>query len=88
MQGTLRRALARDKAVKDELVKGILANKRNSFAETQLRAMELEDLKKLAELSRTPVANYEGQAGGPEPEDEENAPPMAAVFNLDERKTA
>jgi len=47
---------------KDVLVKELLANTRNGFEETELRAMEISRLEKLAKLGDLP--SYQGRQGG------------------------
>lgn len=79
IQSVLSRAIARDRAEKDELVKAILANKRNKFAETVLRAKDLDELEALAALGEV-APDYSGRAGGPAPVDDDAVPPMPKVF--------
>lgn len=62
LQAVLTRALSRDRAIKDDVIRKIMANKRNKFSECQLKAKGLDELEAIAELA-APVVNYEGRAG-------------------------
>jgi hypothetical protein len=78
MQEVLNRSIARDAAVKDTLVKALLANDRNKFAEGKLRSMTIEDLEGMTELANVQV-DYTGQAPGVqalEDDDKIEAPPQ------------
>lgn len=87
IQSVLHRAVDRDRAVKDDLVKALLANERNSFSEEQLKAKEIGELESLIELGRVEV-DYSGRTGGPTSNiDEDKVPAMPAVFDL-EKKSA
>jgi hypothetical protein len=51
---------------KDELVKGIMDNKRNKFTEDQLRSKSMDELTTLAELAQVEV-DFSPKIGGPTP---------------------
>lgn len=81
IQGTLRRAVEADKARKDALVSGLLANSRNTFTEVQLRAKDIDELTALSSLAAVTI-DYAPQ-GGPAPQANESAnqaPPMPQAF--------
>lgn len=81
LQSTLKRAVERDQAVKDELVKALLANERNKFTEEELNKKDIGELQNLAELARVEV-NFELQSGGPSSsnKDDDKIPDMPLVF--------
>ncbi len=84
IQAVLNRSVARDAAVKETLVKGILANKRNKFSEERLNTMSIDDLEGLAELANVEV-DYTGQAPGVNTEvDDGSIPPAPSIWNLDD----
>jgi hypothetical protein len=62
MQDVLQEGLRMHRAEKDKIVKELVANKRCSFTEKELKAMEVAQLRKLAALGNLP--SYEGQGGG------------------------
>jgi len=64
IQETLSRAVARDEAVKDALVKAVIANARNQFTEEQLRAKTIGELEQITALAAVEV-DFSGQTGGP-----------------------
>lgn len=83
VQTVLNRAIARDAEIKTNLVKGILANKRNKFTEEKLNTMSIDDLEGLAELASVEV-DYSGQSGGVETHADDNEIPDAPlVWNMD-----
>jgi len=87
LQGVLNRAIARDRSIKDDLVKALMANDRNSFSEEELKAKEIDELENLVELGRIEV-DFSGRIGGPDTNvDEDKAPDMIPVFDL-EKKSA
>lgn len=61
---TLQRSVARDKEVKADLVKELLANKRCPFTQEQLAAKPISELEALAKLADVKV-DYSGRSGGP-----------------------
>ncbi len=68
---------------KDNLVKGILANKRCKFSEEKLNTMSIETLEDLAALANVEV-DYAGQAPGVNTElDDGSIPPAPSIWNLD-----
>lgn len=82
IQSTLNRALKRDQATKNALVKALMANDRNKFTEEQLKAKEIGELENLTELANVEV-DFSAQTGGPTArEDETEAPEMPATFDL------
>lgn len=81
MQGTLRRAVARDRQIKSKLVSELKANSRCKFSEQDLNGMELEQLQKLATLAQVEV-DYSGR-DVTEPKvnaDDGAVPAMPALF--------
>jgi len=74
----LSRSLKRDREVKAEVIKGLIANKRNKFTEDQLKAKGLDELEALASLAQVEV-DYTGKGGPPVDnvtEGSSEAPPM------------
>ncbi len=83
VQTVLNRAIARDAEVKANLVKGIVANKRNKFSEEELNSMSIEHLEGIAELANVAV-DYSGKVGGVETHADENEIPEAPkLWKLD-----
>jgi len=78
MQEVLNRSIARDAAVKNTLVKALLANDRNKFAEDKLRSMTIEDLEGMTELGNVEV-DYAGQAPGVQTHEDDNEIPAAPL---------
>ena len=72
-QDTLQRAYKRDKQIKADLVKGLLDNKRNSFAKEELEGKSLNELEGLIKLAQIEV-NFGGK--NPEIKDEDEVPTM------------
>ena len=72
-QDTLQRAYKRDKQIKADLVKGLLDNKRNSFAKEELEGKSLNELEGLIKLAQIEV-NFGGK--NPKVEDEDAVPSM------------
>ena len=86
VQATLTRALKRDRATKNALVKALLANDRNKFTEEELNAKDIEELERLTELANVDV-DFSAQTGGPEKtEDDDKVPEMEPVFDLSGKK--
>jgi hypothetical protein len=89
VQEVLKRSVARDKNIKEQLVKNLLENKSNTFSEDRLRAMSIDDLVSLNEIAGNAVdANYELSGGGApvstnDADDDRPADPEQ-VWNLDE----
>lgn len=82
IQEVLRRAVDRDRFVKEELVKALMANERNKFSEEQLKLKDISELEILTELARIEV-DFTGQIGGPVKKvDDDKVEKMPAVFNL------
>jgi len=73
----LTRMVENDKKQKAEMVKAILASKRNSFSEDELNGMAINQLEKLVELA-APEANYAGRANG-KPKPAMNEPKIEAL---------
>lgn len=87
IKGVLNEGMRMQKARKDELVKGLLANSRNGFTEAELRAQEIPQLEKLAKLADLP--SYEGRSGGTQISTnsaDENAAPRAPLVFPSETK--
>ena len=74
----LLRSLKRDRQVKADVIKGLIANKRNKFTEDQLKAKSLDELEALASLAQVEV-DYTGKGGPPVDNagaNSDQAPPM------------
>lgn len=85
IQGMLRRSVARDQQIRDDLVKGLLANRRNKFTEGQLNAKDIDELQALADLAQIDV-DYSLQGGGPKSNEDENTPPTPIpIFNREKK---
>ena len=69
-----RRALARENAYKDELVKQLKENKRCSFTEDQLRAKDVDELEVLADMAEVEV-DYSGVSVGDMATNEDDSVP-------------
>lgn len=82
IQGTLRRSVERDLAVKEELVKALMGNDRNEFTKEQLEKKDIEELNRLATLGRVPV-DFTGRVGGPA-ENADEIPTAPLVFEPQE----
>jgi len=61
---TLQRSYKRDQELKANLVKSLLAIKRNTFTEEQLNSKTMDELESLAKLADVP-ADYSGKGGAP-----------------------
>lgn len=81
MREVLNSALERQRQEKEAVVKQLLANKRCSFTEKQLKDKDFGELLVLARLADTEV-DYSGRAGAPSAlhEDDDAVPPMPKVF--------
>lgn len=78
IKSVLTRAINRDRAIKEELVKALLANERNKFSEVDLKGKDIETLENLTALARIEV-DYSGQGGAPE-SNKEKVPEMPSSF--------
>lgn len=84
IQEVLSQGLRMQQARRDELVKGIAANSRNLYTESELKELPLAQLEKIAALAMSP--SYEGagavrtQEGSSAHEDDMYAPPMPTLF--------
>jgi hypothetical protein len=95
VQSVLKRSVARDRIVKADLVKGLMANKRNKFTEEQLKAKDIDELEVLAELGQVDV-DYTLSRGtaSVEANDDDSPPAPIPVFKMEkkdpepEKKTA
>lgn len=87
VQSVLNRAVARDRAVKADLIKGLMANKRNKFTEEQLKAKDIAELETLAELGQVDV-DYSLSRGTPSVTDnaKDRPPEPPVVFELNKAK--
>jgi len=79
IQGVLHRAVNRDRTIKDDMVKALLANERNSFTKEELEAKGIGELERLIELGRV-EHDYSGQAGGQGSGKDDEVPAMPPTF--------
>jgi len=75
IQAVLNSGLAMHRERKDSLVKGLMANSRNTFKEDALRAMEMSTLEGLAKLADVP--SFDGRQGATFSTNDSNAVPEA-----------
>ena len=76
----LRRAVARDEAVKGALVTGLMANKRSKFTANELQSMSIETLERMTELGKE--VSYAGRgSGGAAPTPELTVPLMPSLVD-------
>jgi len=82
VKSTIRRAVARDKKIKDELVDALDANERCTLPRERLVTMDIEELQAWAKAVDVAVeANYDGGQGGPEINLGGGPPKMPQVFD-------
>ena len=84
VQDVLRRAVARDKAIKADLIKKLLANKRNPFSQEELAGKDIDELTRLAEFGQVEHDFSLSRGGGVKLNDADDTapPPPLPVFEF------
>jgi hypothetical protein len=77
VRSVLSRSVRREETMKAELIKGLMANKRNRFTEEQLKTKDLDELEYLAELAQVEV--QEGAVKAAEDKNRIPAPPPVVL---------